>query len=111
MRASLAAALLALAALGLPGCWALEELDRAEQEMDRYSAQRAERTPAAVPGPAAAEEEGPGIVERVRDWWREARPRPSRPDGPTEPIVACRLPAGLRFTHRSDCLARGGEPG
>lgn len=101
--------LLALgAAVLLPGCYVLEELDKAEAQMDAYTAsgkQRAEET-APAPEPGA---EGPGVLDRLGGWWEKATtPAPPPPD-PNNTLVRCDLPGGARFTRRYDCQGLGGR--
>ena len=100
--AGLCSALLSL------GCFALDELDKGNKELDRYSRSRkqeeakkaaAQAKPAA--GTAQEDQHDPS------QWWNEARSINRRKKD--SDLVQCRLGGSSQFMRKTDCLSRGGR--
>jgi len=112
----LLAAALALA-FGL-GCPILDELDKGNAEMDKYSQgaqklkakkEKEASEKAAKSGPSAVQTAS-GAAEQAKQsasqWWSNARSlAPDEADGN---IVRCILPGGEQFMARHDCQMRSG---
>lgn len=116
MRCLRALAAPLLASLLVTGCFVFDELDNANKTAVQLS--RSQR-PAGSPAPEepqepVAEDEGPGILARLEGWWarRSAQPKaaPPRRREPEDVPVRCQVDGSVLFTHRFDCLARGGRP-
>jgi hypothetical protein len=111
----LAAAL--VLAFGL-GCPILDELDKGNAEMDKYSQgaqklkakkEKEAAEKAAKSGPSAVQTAS-GAAEKAKQsasqWWSNARSlAPDEADGN---IVRCILPGGEQFMARHDCQMRSG---
>jgi hypothetical protein len=108
---------LALCAWLCQGCFVFDELDKGRDILEVHGgkpgAPKYDRNaaPAAEPAPGPAEE--PGRIEalfaRARAWWQE-----EREDGPPERpaddvVVRCKVDGSTHFTHKSECLVRGGS--
>jgi hypothetical protein len=101
---------LALALWLCTGCFVFDEIDSGREMMNKHSgrgtkgASGSTRTPEAEP-----DEEGPGLLARVQQFFAERR-EPSAPRrDPNDAIVSCELEDGVTFTYASDCLSRGGS--
>lgn len=99
---------------GLTGCYALEELDKANSLLAAHSPKSKE--PAPEPAAPAAKAE-PGFGERMAErgqqisqWWNEAlEDEPVGPD-PDDVAVRCQFgDGGIHFLRKSDCELRGGR--
>jgi len=100
---------LALALALCTGCFIFDEIDQGREEMKRYSGRPGHRA-AAEPEAPEEEEEGPGLIARVQQFFQE-KTEGSGPERPADDeIITCDLQDGITFTYESDCLARGGTP-
>jgi hypothetical protein len=103
---------LTLAALLVSGCFVFDELDNAEKTMGELSGKRpaAEK---AEPEPAQGEK-APGVLARLQAWWTSQGQRAPKDDGPErnpdDVPVRCDVDGRSVFTHKFDCLQRGGKP-
>jgi hypothetical protein len=100
-------------ALGLcTGCFVFDEIDQGREVMRKHSGRGPRPAEAAEPeAPEEEEEEGPGLLAQVKQYFQDQRDESSAPQrDPDDGIVRCDLEDGLTFTHESDCLARGGTP-
>jgi hypothetical protein len=112
MRVRLALALLLTAALG---CSFVEELDKANAEMDRYSptarreaeAKAAAQASAATDAANAPSKEKPSV--KLGEWWKNARTIGSGPKDAS--IVKCTVGGSVQFMRVHDCEMRGGTVG
>jgi hypothetical protein len=94
--------------LGL-GCFVLDELDAAEDLMEKPSfAEKQKKQPAAKEQPRPAAEKAQPNRPSVRDWWKKTRSLTS--GEVSSEFVSCELNGATQFMHRPDCLARGGTP-
>lgn len=106
-----------LMALGLSGCFVLDELDWGAAELDKYSINpNGVRPPPEEEAPAASGRETPAFeftwkeeLPDVGQWWREARSLTS--SDKDESIVHCRIRGRDQFMRIDDCQARGGRVG
>jgi len=111
MRVPILVAILGLAA---SGCF-LEELDAAQEQLDRYGPGGAKRAAESAEAPAAGDEDaGPGVVARLRAWWDERSDAGTEDaeDGRTRqvsPIVRCEVDGEPRFMLLSECQTLGGR--
>ena len=100
---------LALTTSLLLGCFVLDELDAAENLMEKpgFSSEQ-KKKPGPPEQPQAVRDTGNADRVPVSDWWKKARSLTSGEvdDG----IVRCELGGATQFMRRPDCLARGGTP-
>jgi hypothetical protein len=100
------------------GCPILDELDKGNAEMDKYS-QGARKLKEKKEAEAKAKQEkaGPGAVSKAGEaaanakqaaaqWWSNAKSL--TPDEADANIVRCILPDGEQFMARHDCQMRAG---
>ncbi len=96
------------AVLGL-GCFVLDELDAAQNLMDKPSfADEQKKKPDAKEEARPAAEKVHANRPSVRDWWKKTRSLTS--GEVSNEFVKCELDGSMQFMHRPDCLARGGTP-
>lgn len=119
-RARILAALVALlvASASLSGCYVLDELDKGQAELDRYSSANNKKKAAAAKaqadgGAGSAEADG---KPAGASWWSHARSLNTAPgaeqakaDDP-DAVVRCELGGSTGFMRRGDCLSQGGRP-
>ena len=104
------ATLALLALLGLaPGCFVFDEIDKGQELMKQHRPPAAEPASAEQTGAAQDEDEGPGLIARLRAFWDE-KTAPREPErSADDSIVTCELSDGSTLTYESDCLSRGGR--
>jgi hypothetical protein len=95
--------------LGL-GCFVLDELDAAENLMDKpgFSDKQQKKKPDASEQPQAAPEKGRADRPSVGDWWKKTRSLTS--GEVSDEFVKCEIGGATQFMRRPNCLARGGTP-
>lgn len=96
---------IALLAVGLSGCWVLEELDAGSKKIDMYTAKKAEpEEPEAVALPA-------GKRQRIGEYFAKQKNARTLTKGqlPSD-IVSCKIGNSTQFMKQSDCANRGGIP-
>ena len=101
-----------VAALALPtGCFVFDEIDKGQKIMEKHSGRGAHHASEdEAPAPEAGEDEGPGLIARVKAFWEEARAEDEPERSADDSIITCELSdGGTTFTYESDCLSRGGE--
>jgi hypothetical protein len=93
------------------GCFALDEIDAGQKEMDRYTAKGksdgAKPADAGSKGKAEGEQATP--EERAKQWWSSARTFSPREDDAKSDIVRCKVGGTVRFTSQADCTNSGGR--
>lgn len=94
-----------LALLALPGCMALDEIDKASSKMPSSSKSAKASKAEAAKGEAAAPNP---LVEQSKEWWNSATSLSTK--NVNASIVRCRMPSGTNFMAKDDCLGRGGVP-
>jgi hypothetical protein len=87
------------------GCFALDEIDSGQKEMDRYGG-KGKSAKAEV---AVAKEEEPSPAERARQWWDKARTFEPRSEDAKSDIVSCKVDGAIRFMSQADCQNSGGR--
>ena len=93
-----------LSLAGSLGCSIMDELDGANEKMDKFSNTKDKQE-------EAADDDGDQPLSpqaRASKWWSEARSLDSEPMA--ESIVRCRLHGTNQFMRRDECLNRGGKP-
>ena len=78
------------------GCFALDEIDAGQKEMDRYGGKG---KPAAAEAVASKEKE-PSPAERAREWWNKARTFEPRSEDAKSDIVSCQVDGSDPLHHR-----------
>ena len=98
--------------LSLPGCFAFDEIDSANDALRGGAAKKEEEKKAQ----AAAEGEKPGPPTGSQ-WWSTAKSLGRGPAdaeaedaGDPQALVSCRIAGNTRFMRRGDCLSQGGAP-
>lgn len=87
------------------GCFALDEIDAGNKEMDRYGG----KNKAATAEAKAAKDEEPSPAERARQWWDKARTFEPRSEDAKSDIVSCKVGGAVRFMSQIDCQNSGGR--
>ena len=87
------------------GCFALDEIDAGNKEMDRYGGKSKGATAEAT----AAKDKQPSPAERAREWWDKARTFEPRSEDAKSDIVSCKVDGAVRFMSQSDCQNSGGR--
>jgi hypothetical protein len=87
------------------GCFALDEIDAGNKEMDRYGGKNKGTTTEAK----AAKDEEPSPAERAREWWNKARTLEPRSEDAKSDIVSCKVDGAIRFMSQADCQNSGGR--
>ena len=96
--------------LGL-GCFVFDELDAAEDLMDKpgfSDKQQQQKKPDPLPQSEAAPEKGRADRPSVGDWWKKTRSL--TPGKVGDEFVRCELGGTTQFMRWPNCLARGGTP-
>ena len=92
------------------GCFALDEIDAGQKEMDRYTAKGKSGDAASdAKSPGKAEGEPASPEERKKQWWSSARTFSPREDDAKSDIVRCKVGGTVRFTSQADCTNSGGR--
>lgn len=107
-------------ALALPlvfgsGCFVFEEIDEGMKIMEAHTPeankkkQQAAAAAAATPGGKPS----PSYNQMVTEWWKDATTLSTEPspEVAADPLIPCKHAGKTVYTKRSDCLARGGQPG
>ena len=116
-RLSAALCLVLLVALSTaPGCMVMDELDSAAAKMPTSAKEKAEaaaKKDAAKAGPSGAAGKiaasKAAVMAASRQWWKQAKTinTGEAPAG----VVHCKLPEGMKFMSKDDCVTQGGKPG
>jgi hypothetical protein len=103
--------LVAVAATALcSGCFVFEELDHGEEVMEQLGpGKRKEVADAEQPPATTSGGSGPGMLERLKQWWNKAGERSPAPRDPSDRIVRCTQGGSVQFMRESDCQLRGGR--
>ena len=105
---------LALALSTTTGCMVLDEVDSAAAKMPSSKKAKAANATKAPekPGSGAVGQLAASkakVLEASRQWWKQAKTI-NTGDAP-EGIVSCKLPEGMKFMSKDDCVVQGGRPG
>lgn len=87
---------------------ALDEIDKASAKMPAKSAKATATAKAKAESEKAAADAPNPLVEQSKEWWSNATSFSSK--NVNASIVRCRLPGGVNFMSKDDCLGRGGAP-
>jgi hypothetical protein len=87
------------------GCFALDEIDAGQKEMDRYG----NKGKPSGDAPAAGKAETATPEERAKQWWNSARTFSPREDDAKSDVVQCKVAGKLRFMSQADCQNSGGR--
>jgi len=88
------------------GCFALDEIDAGNREMDRYGSKDKK---GATADAKASKDKEPTAAERARQWWDSARTFEPRSEDAKSDIVSCKVDGTIRFTSQKDCQTSGGR--
>jgi hypothetical protein len=99
------------------GCPILDELDKGNKEMDKFSpgaralnekkAKEAEAKKQASSGPSKLAGATAGAKDAASKWWGKARSL--APDETSSDVVRCVLNGSDQYMSKNDCLMRGGS--
>ncbi len=107
--------LIGVAACAHLGCYAIDELDKGWEKMNKIPSPPPAETAEPVPY-ESAEAERTLAHQRAqsKQWWKDSRTLSAKDlnaqKAPEDKIVSCDLDGGSQFMQRADCLARGGTP-
>lgn len=87
------------------GCFALDEIDAGQKEMDRYGAKGKSGSEA----PAAEKAEAATPEQQKQHWWSSARTFSPREDDSKSDVVQCKVAGKTRFMSLGDCQNSGGR--
>lgn len=106
--------LLACGPMVLSGCFVFEEIDAGMEIMDAHTPSENKEKREQAKAQAQDGEKPATYQESVESWWKDAKSLSSSPDeraASDDPVVPCNHAGKQVYTRRSDCIARGGQPG
>ena len=93
------------------GCFVFDEIDKGMKIMEAHSPNRNKKKQEEE---AKDSEKSPTYRETVHAWWKDAKTlsiSPGDRKASDDPMVLCNHRGKTVFTKKSDCIARGGQPG
>jgi hypothetical protein len=108
-------------ALWLSGCFVADELRHGDAEIERYSVGwrekkkhmgEAEKEASKAESNAQGQQTqptGPGVQDKLTDWWHETVDEDPVPVDPDDKLVSCEVGGKLKFLRKSDCQLRRGR--
>ena len=110
-----------LSSLWISGCFVAEEIRQGDALIEQHSVGWREKKK----GMQQAEEEsakaetetqsrqarsaGPGVKDKLSDWWHETVDEEPVKTDPNDKIVSCKIGGTLQFLRESDCQLRRGR--
>ena len=94
------------------GCFAFDELDAGMEIMEAHSPKN--RKDKKKSAQQAEGEKPPTYQQVVQSWWKDAKTlsvSPGDREASDDPMIPCAHAGKTVYTRRSDCVARGGNPG
>ncbi len=110
-----------LSSLWLSGCFIAEEIRKGDALIEQHSVgwrekkksmQQAEEEAAKDEAEAQshqAKNTGPGVKDKLSDWWHETVDEEHVKVDPNDKIVSCKIGGKLQFLRESDCQLRRGQ--
>jgi len=110
-----------LSTLWLSGCFVADEIRQGDALIDQHSVgwrekkksmQRAEEEAGKAEAEAQslkARNTGPGVKDKLSDWWRETVDEEPVKSNPNDKIVSCNIGGRQQFLRESDCQLRRGR--
>lgn len=108
-------------ALWLSGCFVAEEIRQGDALIEQHSVGWREKKKGieeAEEAAAKAEAEtlsnqarntGPGVQDKLADWWHETVDEEPAKVDPDDKLVSCEIRGKLKFVRKSDCQLRRGR--
>lgn len=106
-------------ALWLSGCFVADEIRHGDALIEQHSVgwrkkkaglQQAEKEAAeAETQSQQAQNTGPGVPDKLAEWWRETVDEEPTKVDPDDKLVSCEIQGKLKFIRKSDCLIRRGR--
>jgi hypothetical protein len=104
-------------ALALPlwfgsGCFVFDEIDAGMEIMEAHSP-KSNKAKKKADAPDEGEKP-PTYQQLVQSWWKDAKTLSVSPvdrEESDDPMIPCAHAGKTVYTKRSDCVARGGNPG
>ena len=110
-----------LSSLWISGCFIAEEIRQGDALIDQHSVgwrekkkgvQKAEEEAAKAEAETQsrqARSAGPGVKDKLSDWWRETVDEEPVKTNPDDKLVSCEIGGKLQFIRKSDCQVRRGR--
>jgi hypothetical protein len=110
-----------LSALWLSGCFVADEIRQGDALIEQHSVgwrekkksmQQAEEETEKAEAEAQslkARNTGPGVKDKLSDWWRETVDEEPVKSNPNDKIVSCNIGGKQQFLRESDCQLRRGR--
>lgn len=110
-----------LSALWFSGCFIADEIRKGDSLIEQHSVGWREKKKGiekaaeeAAKAEAAEETEraqnaGPGVKDKLSDWWRETVDEEPAKTNSNDKIVSCRIGGKVQFLRESDCQIRRGR--
>ena len=108
-------------ALWLSGCFIAEEIRQGDALIEQHSVgwrekkkgmQQAEEESAKAEAETQSRQAlstGPGVKDKLSDWWRETVDEEPTRSNPNDKIVSCKVGGKQQFLRESDCRLRQGR--
>jgi hypothetical protein len=110
-----------LSSLWLSGCFIADEIRKGDALIEQHSVgwrekkkgvQKAEEESAKAEADTQsrrARNAGPGVKDKLSDWWRETVDEEPVKSNPNDKIVSCNIGGKQQFLRESDCQLRRGR--
>ena len=110
-----------LSALWLSGCFVADEIRQGDALIEQHSVGWREKkksmqrdkketeTAEAEAQSLKARNAGPGVKDKLSDWWRETVDEESVSSNPSDKLVSCSIGGKVKFVRQSDCELRQGR--
>jgi hypothetical protein len=110
-----------LSALWLSGCFVADELRQGDALIEQHSVgwrakkkhiQQAEAEAAKAEAETQSQQAratGPGVQDKLTDWWHETVAEEPVKVDPDDKLVSCEIRGKLKFVRKSDCQVRRGR--
>ncbi len=110
-----------LSALWISGCFISDEIKKGDALIEQHSVGWREKkknqqqaAEAAAEAEAAdqqkrARNSGPGVSDKLADWWQETVDEEPVTTDPNDKLVSCTIGGRVQFLRRSDCELRRGR--
>jgi hypothetical protein len=110
-----------VSSLWISGCFIAEEIRQGDALIEQHSVgwrekkksmQQAEEESAKAEAETQSRQAlstGPGVKDKLSDWWRETVDEEPVKTNPDDKLVSCEIGGKLQFIRKSDCQLRRGR--